>query len=74
VSENWASRAARALFDYGPLLPLTLCSGHPNRAVRVIGLFWHFVWCIPAMAAVCVPFLALLVADLLINTWRGYDA
>ena len=70
-TEPWSTRALDAFMNYGPALPLTLCMDSQNRTIRLFGLLWFAVWCLPAMAVCAVPILFLLIADIVMHVYRG---
>ena len=67
LPERWLD----ALADFGPWLPMTLTQGHPSALVRLLGLLWFFVWCVPVFALCLLPMLALILATIITDTIRG---
>jgi hypothetical protein len=71
MTESWTERWLERLFDNWLFLPARLTQDSKRPIVRVLGLFAHFVWFIPAMVVAILPMMCLMFADMVIAAWRG---
>ena len=74
MTDLWPARFVDFLFEKVVCLPLTLTVDRGERWIRLLGLLWFAIWCVPLMVLCGIPLLIGMLANMVAETWTGkYD-